>query len=581
MKSASHLLSSACICLFLAVITSRAEVRTFTSSAGTTLKAEFVSLIGDTVTVKKEDGTPLTLKLAAFSRTDQAWLQTQVVAPAGQNPEDMGISLTAKGYEVARKDAASFLQGMSQRTYAATLVEKAAQARAKVIEIGTIKTPSPKRAALSEAGFQWEIEPSLNEDRSDLNINMALSHATHQLALGTSTVPNGIHFLGIMDEWKKDSVLMVMLQTTGPAASAHAPQAKAEASKDATLYTRTFKTPPDFLTSGGVKRDAKEVLATAGLPFPEGAAAVYNSATSSLIVKNTRANLDLVQGLVDQLVKGLAATLPTSQTQIPAGLPATVTVTLQSIELSSRDPLIGQLRQATNLQAAALFQNAAAMVSRSTAKLNALQSISGRSGNRNVARNGKTTLEIEPVIAADRASVALTGQFIISSSSLPIQGTIPFGGTLFVGLIEKPVGKETVEAVFCHASAQWAEPRPAMPSSSPPSSGSNSGATNTSPASKAGKAITPEEIIIPLFDLRKATIAEAVERLQQESIKQDPNGKGITIELPERSTKAAEGIGLNISLARIPFLEALRYCAELSKLRIDKKGSRLTLLPLR
>lgn len=581
MNSASHLLSSACICLFLAVITSRAEVRTFTSSAGTTLKAEFVSLIGDTVTVKKEDGTPLTLKLAAFSRTDQAWLQTQVVAPTGQNPEDMGISLTAKGYEVARKDAASFLQGMSQRTYAATLVEKAAQARAKVIEIGTIKTPSPKRAALSEAGFHWEIEPSLNEDRSDLNINMALSHAPHQLALGTSTVPNGTHFLGIMDEWKKDSVLMVMLQTTGPAAGAHAPQAKAEASKDATLYTRTFKTPPDFLTSGGVKRDAKEVLATAGLPFPEGAAAVYNSATSSLIVKNTRANLDLVQGLVDQLVKGLAATLPTSQTQIPAGLPATVTVTLQSIELSSRDPLIGQLRQATNLQAAALFQNAAAMVSRSTAKLNALQSISGRSGNRNVARNGKTTLEIEPVIAADRASVALTGQFIISSSSLPIQGTIPFGGTLFVGLIEKPGGKETVEAVFCHASAQWAEPRPAMPSSSPPSSGSNSGATNTSPASKAGKAITPEEIIIPLFDLRKATIAEAVERLQQESIKQDPNGKGITIELPERSIKAAEGIGLNISLAKIPFLEALRYCAELSKLRIDKKGSRLTLLPLR
>lgn len=57
--------------------TSHAEIRTFTSSAGTTLKGELVSVVGDAVTIKKEDGTPLTLKLAAFSRVDQAWLQTQ------------------------------------------------------------------------------------------------------------------------------------------------------------------------------------------------------------------------------------------------------------------------------------------------------------------------------------------------------------------------------------------------------------------------------------------------------------------------------------------------------------------------
>ncbi|MBE7497805.1 MAG: SUMF1/EgtB/PvdO family nonheme iron enzyme [Verrucomicrobiaceae bacterium] len=70
--------------LFILGGPSRAEVRTFTSSAGTTLKGELVSVVGDTVTIKKEDGTPLTLKLAAFSRVDQAWLQTQTTAaPAG------------------------------------------------------------------------------------------------------------------------------------------------------------------------------------------------------------------------------------------------------------------------------------------------------------------------------------------------------------------------------------------------------------------------------------------------------------------------------------------------------------------
>ncbi len=63
-----------------------AEVRVFTSAAGTTLRGELVSVHDDTVTIKKEDGQTLTLKAAAFSRVDQAWLQSQasaVTAPAG------------------------------------------------------------------------------------------------------------------------------------------------------------------------------------------------------------------------------------------------------------------------------------------------------------------------------------------------------------------------------------------------------------------------------------------------------------------------------------------------------------------
>ncbi len=68
-----HLLLAAC--LFSTSL--RAEVRTFTSAAGTTLKGELVSVSGDAVTIKKEDGQMLTLKAAAFSRVDQVWLETQ------------------------------------------------------------------------------------------------------------------------------------------------------------------------------------------------------------------------------------------------------------------------------------------------------------------------------------------------------------------------------------------------------------------------------------------------------------------------------------------------------------------------
>jgi sulfatase-modifying factor enzyme 1 len=70
--------------VFLAILLTtmglHAEVRTFTSSAGTVIRGELLALKGDMVTIKKEDGQTLTLKLAAFSRADQAWLQSQTSA---------------------------------------------------------------------------------------------------------------------------------------------------------------------------------------------------------------------------------------------------------------------------------------------------------------------------------------------------------------------------------------------------------------------------------------------------------------------------------------------------------------------
>lgn len=58
----------------------QAEVRTFTSTAGTTLKGELVSVVADTITIRKEDGQSLTLKRSAFSPADQIWLNTQAAS---------------------------------------------------------------------------------------------------------------------------------------------------------------------------------------------------------------------------------------------------------------------------------------------------------------------------------------------------------------------------------------------------------------------------------------------------------------------------------------------------------------------
>ncbi|MEN8866964.1 MAG: hypothetical protein ABF381_15390, partial [Akkermansiaceae bacterium] len=95
---------------------------------------------------------------------------------------------------------------------------------------------------------------------------------------------------------------------------------------DPTLVRREFRVPPDFLTSGSVgeieenddpfadnpgeggliakKLSAKERLQTFDVSFPEGATASYNSNTNLLIVRNTAANIQLIEAIVADLEKG-------------------------------------------------------------------------------------------------------------------------------------------------------------------------------------------------------------------------------------------------------------------------------------
>lgn len=91
-------------------------------------------------------------------------------------------------------------------------------------------------------------------------------------------------------------------------------------------YTRVYKVPPDFqsITGGDTsasaapadpfapaaaaptssiprKKSAKDILVEQGIPFTDGASAVFNPVSSQLIVKNTAPNLDLVESFVDTL----------------------------------------------------------------------------------------------------------------------------------------------------------------------------------------------------------------------------------------------------------------------------------------
>jgi general secretion pathway protein D len=107
----------------------------------------------------------------------------------------------------------------------------------------------------------------------------------------------------------------------------HAVMVSSLSEKNATLVTRSFRVPPDFIqnspvadaappggdpfqpaapASGGLtlrRMGAKEFLESRGIPFPDGASASFSGGTSTLVVRNTATNMEMVENLVDLAAK--------------------------------------------------------------------------------------------------------------------------------------------------------------------------------------------------------------------------------------------------------------------------------------
>ncbi|MFN0076854.1 MAG: Amuc_1098 family type IV pilus outer membrane protein [Prosthecobacter sp.] len=98
--------------------------------------------------------------------------------------------------------------------------------------------------------------------------------------------------------------------------------------RDGTIISRSFRVPPDFIQNapagdpaaaapadpfaaqtpagGGLtirRMGAKEFLEARGVTFPEGTSASFNSATSTLTVRNTLANMEMIELFVEQATK--------------------------------------------------------------------------------------------------------------------------------------------------------------------------------------------------------------------------------------------------------------------------------------
>ena len=113
---------------------------------------------------------------------------------------------------------------------------------------------------------------------------------------------------------------------TVPVAQEWAMSIRPVGSGNTEMATRSYRVQPDFLTSGAAtvgsdntkaddpfaansagegllarRLSAEEILKQQGVPFPEGASASFNAGNSMLTVRNTIANLELVESLADAM----------------------------------------------------------------------------------------------------------------------------------------------------------------------------------------------------------------------------------------------------------------------------------------
>lgn len=179
------------------------------------------------------------------------------------------------------------------------LVEEWSQAREEVCDHAAVSTAEE---ATAYTRFLIDIATNSRAHSSAL-LHMAASRPARRLRARTVAMLAMRRVRGSVSLlFALGSVLILLsaaalVSCVGVQAADPPPQASGE------MHTRAFKVPPYLLPPG---LTAIDLLTTLGIPFPEGATAVFNSATSQLIVKNTVANLERVENEF-QVLKGAQA----------------------------------------------------------------------------------------------------------------------------------------------------------------------------------------------------------------------------------------------------------------------------------
>jgi len=88
MKTSAHVLLSAILAIFISAEAALAVNRTWTSSKGETVKADFVSATEETVTIRTKNGRKFTLKLDEVSEADREFVKEKLAEAAKSTEEE-------------------------------------------------------------------------------------------------------------------------------------------------------------------------------------------------------------------------------------------------------------------------------------------------------------------------------------------------------------------------------------------------------------------------------------------------------------------------------------------------------------
>lgn len=233
------------------------------------------------------------------------------------------------------------------------------------------------------------------------------------------------------------------------------------AAADKDQFTRAFDVPPDFLTSRQTPAKpnitAQEILTAEGIDFPRGASAVFNAATSMLIVRNTQASLAAVEAWLEKTWPGRAAAKSAAAGAPGATGALNVIVVALTYEVPKKDALVAQALDPKR-DAPTLLAKASAMAARGQSKVLVLPALTGRSGQRSTVTSGDLVLEMEPVLNAKLKLLNLTGTFNDGKHSVAFKTATHLDGTISLGVLDSVGGRDTVQLLFMKVSAQPAGP---------------------------------------------------------------------------------------------------------------------------
>ncbi len=240
-----------------------------------------------------------------LSQVDAAW-ETAISAPdLGVGPDDPGLQLMG-GDEVSIAAKLDRIMIPQIALDQATLEEALDFLRLRAAENDTLESDPTRRGvnfAVNIGAPDSESAKAIREQKFNLRVaNVPLSKALKYVTDITRT------------SFTTDDFAVIIT----PAGFA-----------SEELVTRTYRVPPDFLTSissgsGGGSSDAnddpfgssekkeglltkrlsaQEALSQQGISFPEGASASYNASTNTLRIVNTASNQDVISQLVETMAR--------------------------------------------------------------------------------------------------------------------------------------------------------------------------------------------------------------------------------------------------------------------------------------